>query len=81
MFVKLLVEFGHAIRIRGVALVNEATKRETGGRRGLGEEIFVLKKWSGPVDDFVATALEIAAPIEGAFVEFCATRDDEFLHG
>lgn len=40
----------------------------------------VLENWGRPVNDFVATALKITSPVDGTFVKFGATANNEFFH-
>lgn len=40
----------------------------------------VFENRGGPVNDFIATTFEIASPVDGAFVEFGATANNEFFH-
>ena len=40
----------------------------------------VFENWSGPVDDFVTAAFEIPSPVDGTFIKFGATADNEFFH-
>lgn len=40
----------------------------------------ILENWSGPINDFVTATLEITSPVDGTFVKFGATADNEFFH-
>lgn len=40
----------------------------------------ILENWSWPINDFVTATLEITSPVDGTFVKFGATADNEFFH-
>jgi len=40
----------------------------------------ILKNWGRPVDDLVATTFKITSPVDGTFVKFGATANNEFFH-
>lgn len=80
MLVIILVALGEAIGISIVARGENTTKRKTGSGRNFGREIFVFEDRTRPVDDLIAAAFEVATPVECAFVEFGAARDNKFFH-
>ncbi len=42
--------------------------------------IVAFRNRLGPVEDFVATAFEVAAPVSALFGKFRAARNDDFFH-
>ncbi len=40
----------------------------------------ILENWGWPINNFVTATLEITSPVDGTFVKFGATADNEFFH-
>lgn len=80
-----LVGAEEAFGIGAVARLQRSAGIETGDG-AVGDKIVinsfgvVIKNGRWPVNDFVATSFKVASPIDGAFVKFGASANDEFFH-
>lgn len=68
VFIEAFVEIGEALGVVGISGLEPAAEREAGSGLGFVKGFFFERDGGGPVDDVVATAFEVASPIERTLV-------------